>query len=518
MAMGIITGSTANAVIAARIQWESVADEAKGCSTVTARLQLRRTNQYSGQPTSGQGSFTLEIDGQVRAVSGLSLTIPNNGSWVTALEASVQVNHGADGSKTVALVAVGSLPPSSVTWVECRGVAVLDNISRCSRIVCFGSESGLLNDRLVGRLEAVVATAAHSWRLLLAGAPLAEGVLSPGEQLLELQLDMSGLVQCYYATTQGSTVTLAWEVTTFADAACTQPLGDPRVAEAELTIPQNGDTLPLVELEWQPVGLEEIYDSDSHIRRLCIENKTRLEVRPLAQGQFGASVEQVSVTWNGLRLEEKDGVYRSDLLTQVGDFLLVAEVTDSRGFSARREETVRVLNYADPQLLSANCFRCDDRGEGSEEGTGLWVAVEADHQYFAGYNGDDNPCSLYLQYKPVTQEAYGEPLLVFKSLDQDSDRVQLSGQAPVTLDTERSYHIRLILRDQLGGEMSTVFLVPTARVHCHEGAGFLALGKYAEGAGVDIAAHWPVRIRGQIYLGNGDMTLEQYIQSILKGG
>ena len=519
MAQGSIGGSTANSVIAARILWEAVAEEATCSSIVTARLQLRRTNFYEGQPTAGRGSFTLTIDGKTQAISGIGLTVPNDGSWVTALEATARVTHDPDGKKTLPLAAEGSLPPSSVTWVDCRGEAILDAISVGSTIESFGAEDGILDGRLLCRIVPAREGLTHRWRLLLGGECLLEGQLAPGNRELQLELDRAMLGSCYASAPEGAEVTLEWELSTFLDEGCTQPLGDPRRAAALLTIPQNEATLPTVTVACRPTGLEALFEPSAHIREIFIQNKTGLEIRVTAEGQYGAGISRVAVTLDGEPLEENGGVFSRALLTLAEVRQVEVAVTDTRGATRQLTQSITVLPYTDPQLLSAECYRCDADGAAADEGRYLWVTLRGQHSLFHGHNGDDNPCTLWLQCKPATGEDYEEAIPLFDSRGQDTQQVLLRGMATgVTLEPEQSYHARLSLQDLLGREVSTVFLIPTARVHCHEGSGFLALGKYSEGPGLDIAADWPVQIRGQLLLGEEGLCLEDYIRRIINGG
>lgn len=524
MAQGSIGGTTANPYIEARILWESEGDASDHSSALTARLQLRRTNHYSGTPTGGIGRFSLRLGAQLRSISGLALTIPNDGSWVTALEAAARIPHEADGTQTLLLEASGELPPSSVTWVECRGEAVLDKLTRGSRICSFRSDNGRLDGLLEAGLQPMQEGVTHKWRLLLGGELLDEGILLAGTTYWDTALTEAQLARCYLSAPAAPQVELLWELSCFADAACTQPLGQPQQAAALLALPQNEATLPQCSLTHTPAWEEEILEEDAYLRQLYLEGKTGLLAQVAAQGQHGASIREIRVELDGQALEQRDDGFYLPLLSRPGNFTLLATVTDSRGFTSHCAETLSVRAYADPRLLSAACFRCKSDGAASEEGEQLMIRIQATHSYFAGHNGDDNLCTLSLQAKTVGREEYAPELLLFTSGKQDQATVVLEGIAigedgePVRLDSGRSYQIRLILRDLLGQPLATEFLIPTARIHCHEGQGFFSLGQYSKGPGVDIGKDWPVRIHGQLLLGEAEIPLEDYIRSIINGG
>lgn len=129
---GTILGTTSNAYIQSAIDWYYETKPENNSTTVTARLYYRRTN--TGYTTGGTGSFTITINGTTISKNGVSLEISSN--WVEAMSASVSVPHLADGSKSVAISATGSLPPSSLTSTSCGGTVTLPTIPRASSISC----------------------------------------------------------------------------------------------------------------------------------------------------------------------------------------------------------------------------------------------------------------------------------------------------------------------------------------------------------------------------------------------
>ena len=129
MASSTITGTTSNSNLASKIEWSSSPSTANNSSTVTAKLYYRRTNTYSGTPTSGTGTFSITIDGKKVSTSG-KLTIPNDKSWVLALTATKTVTHNTDGKKSITISATGYLSGTTLTSTTCSGTAKLDNIPR----------------------------------------------------------------------------------------------------------------------------------------------------------------------------------------------------------------------------------------------------------------------------------------------------------------------------------------------------------------------------------------------------
>lgn len=129
---GTILGTTSNDFIQSAIDWYYDTNTENNSTTVTARLYYRRTN--TGYVTGGTGTFTITINGTTTTKNGVSLNISTG--WVEAMSASVIVPHNADGSKSVAISATGSLPPSTLTATYCSGTVTLPTIPRASTISC----------------------------------------------------------------------------------------------------------------------------------------------------------------------------------------------------------------------------------------------------------------------------------------------------------------------------------------------------------------------------------------------
>lgn len=134
MASGEIGGITSNNFIISKIVWSSIPSTANNNSIVTASLYYMRINEWTGTATSGEGSFTITIDGQSGSTS-LDFTVPNDNSWVKALTVTKTVSHNNDGSKRITISASGLIKDTTVKSTTCYGEAVLDNIPRHATII-----------------------------------------------------------------------------------------------------------------------------------------------------------------------------------------------------------------------------------------------------------------------------------------------------------------------------------------------------------------------------------------------
>lgn len=139
-ASGTFNVSTGNANISGYVQMTSTSNgSSANSSNVTATLYLRRTNNYTGSPSSTASfSVTFTINGTEKTVTASSrVTIPNDKSYVNLGSTSVTVPHNADGSKVCSISVKTTSTSSSFTVPLTTGSLTLDTIPRYANITTF---------------------------------------------------------------------------------------------------------------------------------------------------------------------------------------------------------------------------------------------------------------------------------------------------------------------------------------------------------------------------------------------
>lgn len=125
---------------------ESNPNTAGNYSTVTTYAYLRRTNNYSGTPSSSsKTTATFKIDGQTFTINTGKVTIPNDKSYVLIASASKIVYHNSDGSKNNVPISFSLSNPygnSTFTVPETTGYINLDRIARSSSVSCNNGNIG----------------------------------------------------------------------------------------------------------------------------------------------------------------------------------------------------------------------------------------------------------------------------------------------------------------------------------------------------------------------------------------
>lgn len=128
---GTINGSTSNKYIDSKIEWSAVQSISGNYSDVTATLYYSRNN--TGYTTSGTWSGSITINGTKVAGNSKYLTLTYNSNTV-AMTCTVKVPHNTDGTKTVTISAVGSIPGTSLSSTSVSASVALNTIPRASSV------------------------------------------------------------------------------------------------------------------------------------------------------------------------------------------------------------------------------------------------------------------------------------------------------------------------------------------------------------------------------------------------
>ena len=128
---GIITGTTDNKYIDAKVEWSATQDKLNNYSTITATLYYSRNN--TGYTTYGNWSGSITINGTtVSATNRITITYQSN---TVAMSATVKVPHNTDGTKSCVISAAGGFSGLSMENTYLSGTVILDEIPRQANII-----------------------------------------------------------------------------------------------------------------------------------------------------------------------------------------------------------------------------------------------------------------------------------------------------------------------------------------------------------------------------------------------
>ena len=440
---GTIHGSTSNQFIASKIEWESYVNDDDLSSTVTAALYYRRTN--SGYVTQGWGRFTITVGDQTAIFDGAPII---GESWIKAVEITVpNVEHEADGTKTVKMSATGYMSGTSLSATYCSGEAELDAIPKVTTIDEFSCASQYFDGQL--RIKYTPQSAEYTTRLVLrlGGIDLLNYVhanAAPEQQIYVVTLEGAALKLVYEQLTDTDHGTVLLQVTTFSDDG---QIGQTQEAELTLYIPQNEDTLPVFTMKLSPASeLPAAFDG------MYIQWKSKVSAEFNGEAKYGAGI-AYAMTVNGKNYENI-----SDVLTMSGNVIVKGTATDTRGFHVSREMPIYVFPYNAPKIKVAQCCRCDKNGNPDDAGS--YLLIEASREY-AAVEGV-NQCAI--QYMWTRDDGIKQDWTPILSGNAKSNyaREILPGFA-----VEHTYAVKIRAIDTIGEHSDSEYFIPTDEVYWH---------------------------------------------------
>ncbi len=516
MAQGTILGTTANKSIDSKIEWSSTPSTVNNNSEVTASLWYRRNNTYSGTPTGGTGTVSVTIDGQSSSEK-VSLNVPNNGSWVKAIEITKPVAHNDDGSKKITISASGSLPPSSLSATYCSGTAVLDDIPRQADItsapdftdsdnptVYYSNPAGNAVDSLKACISFTGANDDIKYRDIPKTGT--SDTLSYQFELTEEEINIlrnnttsdSRNVIFFIRTTIGSVTYYSTDTKLF-----TVVETDDTRPSVSMTATLNNGSLP------------------SKFDGLYIQGKSRLDVSISAQGKYSATITGYSANIGGEVYNPQTIPFLSNVLQKAGKVSIIGYAKDSRKFTGSKTQDIVVDEYSKPLVIPLDsetaiyCYRSDGNGKRVGNSTSVWIKAKRFYYSLSG----KNQCAFEWRKKLVTEawddgnEDHKWNDLIPKTDTESSEyNALLSG---VEFDLKKSYTVQIRAIDDIGEQDLKTFEIPTQDVALHLGKGGknVSVGTYCDySKEYTFYSDWDTYFDKDVYIGGnkiGDFIVEQ---------
>lgn len=516
MASGTITGTTSNASIASKIEWSSSPSTANNNSTVTASLYYRRTNTYSGTPTSGTGAFTIKIDGQEGSTSK-KLEIPNDKSWVLAITVTKIVAHNADGSKSIAISATGSLPPSSLTSTTCGGTAKLDTIARASTITSAGNVT--LGNKCSVTWTPLSASFRYKLKFSLGSWSYTTGAIHPNKTSAHTYSSYTIPIDVADQIPNSYTGTMTVNLYTYSDSAATTQVGSADPETFTVTVPTS--EAPVVSMSLSPVhSLPAAFDG------IYVQGYSKVKADLSAELKHNAKILYYDMTLEGKTYGEDDD-YTSGYLTNPETIEVVGQAVDSRTYGGYTRGSITVIPYANPKIQNVTAKRCDENGNLTDFGTYLKISAKRSYHPVVSDGVQKNFCSIRYRYKTESASYYSDWVTLLSADDLSSDEVVTGALLDGNLLTTKSYRVEVQAVDSIGSSPPAEIIIPTDKVYWHrDGArNALGLGKYNEQDNA-LDSAWDIHMNEHKITGLSDPVddtdavtlgfLRQFIETYLK--
>ena len=498
MASGTINGSTGNQYIDAKIVWSSSANNSTNKSTVTAALYYKRNN--TGYTTYGTGTFSITING-VKTNETKTLTITND-SWVKAVEATVTVSHGSDGTKSISISATGSIPDTSLSSTSVNGTVKLDTIPRASTIDSLTCATKYFNGTMTYKYTPKSASYYNRCNvaLNLDGTYIAVKTINLGKQSASqktatVTLSESELSIIYNKLPSATKGVLRFTFRTYSDSGYSSQVGDAGYKEITLYIPNISATQPTATMTLSPVS-----SLTSPFNTLYIKGRTKVDANFTdGAGKYGATIKSYKMSVGG---KTYGSPYTSAYLTTTGNVTVTGTVTDSRGFSRTYTQTITVLSYTEPKILPISgesevvAARCDSSGNLNDSGKYLKIKARRSYNKVSVSGVQKNFCSIRYRYKAEGGSYSSWTTILATTASSDSIT---TGALLGNLNVKTSYLVQVQAVDTMGKMATANISIPTERIYLHKAGSInsLGIGEYVdEESQVSIAGDIGLKAKG----------------------
>ena len=255
-------------------------------------------------------------------------------------------------------------------------------------------------------------------------------------------------------------------------------------------IEDDGSMCPVVTLTASPVNPSSLPDD---LKGKYIQGITKVSVSLTAEFKNNATASEYSVSVEGKTYTGQS--ITSDILQTTGylatGYLTMwASVTDSRGLTGGMSQTINVLPYTKPNVISASgasavqCFRANDDGTASSEGEKIFVRAKRQYSPLRYYGEALNACVLRWRSKAEGDTTFGKWHILLSAgatSDEFSGIIKVN-LADASFSRSSAYTVEIGVIDKAGQEASVSFSIPegAVTVHLKRGGKALGIGRYAD--------------------------------------
>ena len=389
-------------------------------STISWRLEGDGTGSVSRYKA---GNFKVVIDGvTVYSTSQDDRIWLYDGTLVTS--GTYTFNHNSAGNKSFSV----SIQAGIYTYaVNCTGSGsfTLPKISRVSTITAVNGTN--LSDVLSVNYTEYVNTYKNNLIIKLGNTTLQ--TINNYESGADFTLSDSALTTIYSNTTGAKTVTLSFTLQTYDGSTL---LGTSDAVNKSFNINDSNPT----------IGSMTYLDSNSTTTAITTDNQYIIRNKSTLQltvnnlvAKNNSTLSSLSVTGGGISYtqslsgtSDNSEVLNLGTVNQSSNFTLTVTITDSRGFTAKKNITIKMYDWTLP-TATITAQRQDNYYSTTN------VTVNANYSSIGG----KNTITITARYKKTTASSYSSPVTL------------TNGQATaLTLDNNYEWNLRITVADTLG--------------------------------------------------------------------
>lgn len=432
---------------------------ANNTSNVTVKVNAKWTG---GSYNTLEKSGSCTIDG-----TKYTFTSPFNTGRTTSgscnlYTKTLNIAHGSDGTKTLAVSASYTSGVSSGT-VAASASKALTTIPRKSSIET-------TNAGTLGTAQTITVTrnSTSFTHTITYTCGSASGTICTKSS--NTSISFTPPLSLASQNTSGTTVTIAYKIETFNG---NTSLGSRSIFRL-CNIPAS--VKPSCSITIEDVGT---MLSDKHLQGMA---QLKITVKPTTS--YGSAIDSYKTVVNGKTYTSAS--FTTDIINKAENLSITSTVTDKRGRSGSKTETVTIESYHKPVFIKADASRATMTGDGpayDSKGNFVYVTFTASASSVSGLNS----VSYQVKYKKATDPNY--TALQTGTIPADSIESWTSGFV-FQADTSSSYDVQIWLIDSVVTiENPTIRTIPVSSAavfmswHSPDGSNNydgLALGKVAE--------------------------------------
>lgn len=475
--MASIYGST-NKGWRLRLDWSITGQSiANNTSTLSLALWIYDGSGYSQNESSGEAYYILQ---------GSKSWSPYNYSstgWYKLGSRSITVSHNADGTKSLALTAEwdcgfdSSYTPRHLSLSE---TVTLTTIPRASTATVSGDTLGTAMTITIKR-----ASSGFTHRLYYSCGQLGKKTIATG---VGTSYSWTPPVSLAQQAPNAATVAVALLVETYNESTYVGA----STLQLSLAVPTNVVPSLTVALS-DPTNVSTTYGG-------YVQLRSKVKVDITASGVQGSSIKSYSIKVGSI-YATTSASGTTDYLPGSGELAVSCAVTDSRGRTTTKTQSITVLAYSKPAITAISAARCNADGTANRAGTYGKVTFSGAITSLTA----KNTAAYAVQYREVGAVDWttaGRPAA------GNYDPADIS--AVFAADKSKRYEVRVVATDAFESIGSTLRDLPAAYALYHLAKHLLSvgLGRLCDKAnaiqvGLDAYFDRDVQIDGTLTLGDG---------------
>lgn len=475
--MASIYGST-NKGWRLRLDWSITGQSiANNTSTLSLALWIYDGSGYSQNESSGEAYYILQ---------GSKSWSPYNYSstgWYKLGSRSITVSHNADGTKSLALTAEwdcgfdSSYTPRHLSLSE---TVTLTTIPRASTATVSGDTLGTAMTITIKR-----ASSGFTHRLYYSCGQLGKQTIATG---VGTSYSWTPPVSLAQQAPNAATVAVALLVETYNGSTYVGA----STLQLSLAVPTNVVPSLTVALS-DPTNVSTTYGG-------YVQLRSKVKVDITASGVQGSSIKSYSIKVGSI-YATTSASGTTDYLPGSGELAVSCAVTDSRGRTTTKTQSITVLAYSKPAITAISAARCNADGTANRAGTYGKVTFSGAITSLSA----KNTAAYAVQYREVGSVDWttaGRPAA------GNYDPADIS--AVFAADKSKRYEVRVVATDAFESIGSTLRDLPAAYALYHLAKHLLSvgLGRLCDKAnaiqvGLDAYFDRDVQIDGTLTLGDG---------------